>query len=381
MCTLDADLLEAEKLEDVRRHRRVEAEAALVGAQRAVELHAPAAVVLERARGVAPRHAELEQPLGLDHGREAAPVAVRLGAGALEDGRERLGALLDGLEERRLVRVLLGEDRHRFLRGGHRVDAGAGACAESGDGVGVRMARGRVGGGARARREDIVGVGDDRRRRAAGGRSTASPVAGRATGGLVGLGGTARASASPRAMVGDARSGFARVLVPGRSLQFLAGERRSFAVDAHTRRARAFDFVDAVQRALRLGLRGLGDGVSRRRECALRFETRVLEHELSATRTPARCPTRAAPPRSTRRASLPRRRRSCRRLCRWAARTRRTSSSRARTCGPWASPPRTRRGARGVLKCRRAPRRCRRGRATARGAAPGRGRAAPWSVG
>ena len=224
-------------------------------------------------------------------------------------------------------------------------------------------------------------VGDDRRRRAAGGRSTASPVAGRATGGLVGLGGTARASASPRAMVGDARSGFARVLVPGRSLQFLAGERRSFAVDAHTRRARAFDFVDAVQRALRLGLRGLGDGVSRRRECALRFETRVLEHELSATRTPARCPTRAAPPRSTRRASLPRRRRSCRRLCRWAARTRRTSSSRARTCGPWASPPRTRRGARGVLKCRRAPRRCRRGRATARGAAPGRGRAAPWSVG
>jgi hypothetical protein len=49
---------------------RVEAQTALVGAQRGVELHAEAAVDLHLALVVDPRHAEDDLPLGLAHARE-----------------------------------------------------------------------------------------------------------------------------------------------------------------------------------------------------------------------------------------------------------------------------------------------------------------------
>src|SRR5690606_27181025 len=52
------DLLEAQELDDPEVHGRVEAQAALVGAEHAVELHAEAAVDLHLAAVVLPRHAE-----------------------------------------------------------------------------------------------------------------------------------------------------------------------------------------------------------------------------------------------------------------------------------------------------------------------------------
>jgi hypothetical protein len=51
-------LLEAEELQDAQVHGRVEAEAALVGADGAVELDAEAAVHLDRCPCRPPRHAE-----------------------------------------------------------------------------------------------------------------------------------------------------------------------------------------------------------------------------------------------------------------------------------------------------------------------------------
>jgi hypothetical protein len=59
------DLLEAEELDDPEVDARVEAQAALVGAERRVELHAEAAVDLHLALVVDPRHAEDDLALGL----------------------------------------------------------------------------------------------------------------------------------------------------------------------------------------------------------------------------------------------------------------------------------------------------------------------------
>ena len=57
-------LLEGEELEDAEVDRRVEAQAALVGADRAVHLDAEAAVDLHLALVVQPRHAEHDHALG-----------------------------------------------------------------------------------------------------------------------------------------------------------------------------------------------------------------------------------------------------------------------------------------------------------------------------
>jgi hypothetical protein len=58
-------LLEAEEFDDAEIDRRVEADAALVGPERRVELHAEAAVDLHLAVVVDPRHAEDDLPLRL----------------------------------------------------------------------------------------------------------------------------------------------------------------------------------------------------------------------------------------------------------------------------------------------------------------------------
>ena len=82
----------------------MEAQPALVGADRAVHLDPEAAVDLDLAAVVHPRHAEHDHALGLDHALEdlGAPV---LGV-ALEDERERFDDLLDGLVELGLRGVL-----------------------------------------------------------------------------------------------------------------------------------------------------------------------------------------------------------------------------------------------------------------------------------
>ena len=82
------DLLEAEELDDAEVHGRVQAQAALVGADGAVELHAEAAVHLDLAVVVDPRHAEHDDALGLDDALEQRGLLV-LGMG-LDDRLEGL---------------------------------------------------------------------------------------------------------------------------------------------------------------------------------------------------------------------------------------------------------------------------------------------------
>ena len=95
------DLLEGEELQDAEVHGGVEAQAALVGADRAVHLDAEAAVDLDLALVVDPRHAEHELTLGLDDPLEDLGLAV-LGVLVEHEG-QRLGDLLDGLVELGLV--------------------------------------------------------------------------------------------------------------------------------------------------------------------------------------------------------------------------------------------------------------------------------------
>ncbi|CAH0327520.1 hypothetical protein SRABI128_06187 [Microbacterium sp. Bi128] len=59
------DLLEAKELNDSKVYRGVESQATLIGAQRRIELHPEAAVDLEAAGVVRPRHAEDDLPFGL----------------------------------------------------------------------------------------------------------------------------------------------------------------------------------------------------------------------------------------------------------------------------------------------------------------------------
>ena len=98
------DLLEAEELDDAEVHRRVQAQAALVGADGAVELHAETAVHLNLAVIVDPRHAEHDDALGLDDALEQRGLLV-LGMG-LDDRLEGLKHLGDGLDELGLLGVL-----------------------------------------------------------------------------------------------------------------------------------------------------------------------------------------------------------------------------------------------------------------------------------
>ena len=106
-------LLEGEELEQAEVHARVEAHAALVGADGAVHLDAVALVELELALVVDPGDAEQDDALGLGHALEDLGLAV-LGA-LVEDRLERLGHFHDGLMELRLAGVLGLEFGHEFV--------------------------------------------------------------------------------------------------------------------------------------------------------------------------------------------------------------------------------------------------------------------------
>src|SRR5690606_6995091 len=87
--------------------RRVEAESALVGAERAVELHAEAAVDVHLAPVVLPRHAEDDLALGLADALDDLLVGE---LGMLDAHRlQRLQHLTHGLMELALARVA-GDD-------------------------------------------------------------------------------------------------------------------------------------------------------------------------------------------------------------------------------------------------------------------------------
>ena len=92
------DLLEAEELDDAEVDGRVQAQAALVRADRGVELHAVAAVDMDLAVVVYPRHAELDLALRLrDALQDAGGLILRVGLDDRLQGGEDLGGRLDKL--------------------------------------------------------------------------------------------------------------------------------------------------------------------------------------------------------------------------------------------------------------------------------------------
>src|SRR5690606_33120789 len=96
-------LLEREELDGVERHRRVEAQSALVGAESAVELDAEAAVDVDLAAVVDPRHAEDDLALRL---ADAVDQLVLEVLRMLRDQRpEATEDLVDGLQEVALALV------------------------------------------------------------------------------------------------------------------------------------------------------------------------------------------------------------------------------------------------------------------------------------
>src|SRR5450756_518162 len=107
------DLLEGEELEEAEVDAGVQAQAALVGANGAVHLHAIALVDLDLALVVDPGHAEHDDPLRLGDALEDLGLAVlRL---LVEHGLEGLRNLHDGLMELRLTGVLGPEFGHEFV--------------------------------------------------------------------------------------------------------------------------------------------------------------------------------------------------------------------------------------------------------------------------
>ena len=97
------NLLEPEELEDTEVHRRVEADTALVRADSAVELHAIAAVDVNFAVVIRPRHAEDDGALGLGNALQNAIILVFLIRRKHRgDGRNHL---LNSLQELRLIGV------------------------------------------------------------------------------------------------------------------------------------------------------------------------------------------------------------------------------------------------------------------------------------
>ena len=106
-------LLEGEELQDREVHRRVEADAALVGADGAVHLHAVAAVDLDLAPVVEPRHAEDDDPFGFG---DAFQNLHPLEYGAGHDVRgQRFGHLADGLVELRFAGIARDQPGHEIL--------------------------------------------------------------------------------------------------------------------------------------------------------------------------------------------------------------------------------------------------------------------------
>ena len=106
-------LFEGEELEDREIDRRMEADAALVGADGAVHLYAIAAVDFDFAFVVEPRHAENDDAFGFG---DALQNFHFLQYGARHDvGCQRFGHLADSLMEFRLVGVAEGELRHEIF--------------------------------------------------------------------------------------------------------------------------------------------------------------------------------------------------------------------------------------------------------------------------
>ena len=98
-------LLEAEELQDALIDRRMEAQAALVGADGAVELDAVAAVHLDLALVIDPGHTEGDDALRLDQTLDEGGLLV-LGM-LLHDGLDALQNLADSLQEFGLVGIAL----------------------------------------------------------------------------------------------------------------------------------------------------------------------------------------------------------------------------------------------------------------------------------
>ena len=99
------DLLEAEELDDGQVDRRVEAQTALVGADRGVELHTVATVDLNLAVVIDPGNAEDDDALGLDEALHEAgffPLGV-----LVDDMLEALKDFINGLKELGLVGMIL----------------------------------------------------------------------------------------------------------------------------------------------------------------------------------------------------------------------------------------------------------------------------------
>ena len=103
-------LLEAEKLEDPQGDGGVEAQAALVGADGAVQLHAEALVDLDLTLVVDPGDPEHDGALGLDDALE--DLGLSVGRRRLDNRHDGLDDLPDGLVELGLRRVLGDELRH-----------------------------------------------------------------------------------------------------------------------------------------------------------------------------------------------------------------------------------------------------------------------------
>ena len=100
-------LLKAQELDDGQIDAGMQAQAALVGADGAVELHAVAAVDLHLAVVVDPRHAEQHGALGLDDALDDA-VLFQLRP-RLNDGLQALEYLFDRLQKFLLLGVALGK--------------------------------------------------------------------------------------------------------------------------------------------------------------------------------------------------------------------------------------------------------------------------------
>ena len=98
-------LLKAQELDDGQVDGGMEPQAALVGAQGAVELDAVAAVDLIVALVIQPGDAELDGPLGLDHPLQKGCLLI-LGMG-VDHGGQGGQDLLHGLQELRLAGILL----------------------------------------------------------------------------------------------------------------------------------------------------------------------------------------------------------------------------------------------------------------------------------
>ena len=99
------DLFEAQELEDAQVHAGMEAQAALVGADGGVVLHAVAAVDLDLTLVVHPFHAEADDAFGLGDALEDLVLFV-LGV-FVQQGLEGHQHFFHGLEEDRFAGVLL----------------------------------------------------------------------------------------------------------------------------------------------------------------------------------------------------------------------------------------------------------------------------------